>query len=93
MIRAAISSGSPLLKPKSLNGQLVRALHDVLEDKTFNFDSKLAREAHEAAVLLLDRTMKEENFSTEFLRSLQERFDKYLKHLNPSSNNRERLWQ
>ena len=58
VIPAAISSESPLLKPESLNGQLVRALHDVLEDETFNFDSKPARETREAAVLLLDWTIK-----------------------------------
>ena len=33
---------------------VVKALNEVLEDETFKFNSKVAKEAHEAAVLLLD---------------------------------------
>jgi len=38
-------------------------LHDVLEDEKFQFDARPARGAHEAAVLLLDWTTQENNFS------------------------------
>jgi len=55
----------------------VRVLHDILEDETFKFDSKPAREVCEAAVLLLDWATQEENLSvtTEFLK---EQFNKCL---------------
>jgi len=56
------------LKSEPINCQLVRALHDLLEDETFKFDSKPTRDAREAAVLLLDWATQEENLSvtTEF---------------------------
>lgn len=41
--------------------QLVKALNEVLEDETFKFNSKVAKEAREAAVLLLDWVKKAEN--------------------------------
>ena len=71
------------------------AIYNVLEDKTFKFDSKAAREAREAAVVLLDWATKDENFPTilTFLQQLQERFQGCIKYLNPSSINRDRLWQ
>ena len=59
---------SPYQKSQPVNCQLVRVLHDILEDETFKFNSKPTREACEAAVLLLDWAIQEENLSvtTEF---------------------------
>ena len=46
---------------KSTNNQLVKALHAVLEDESFKFQSKNAMEAREAAVLMLEWATRQEN--------------------------------
>ena len=77
------------------SSQLLKALHEVLEDETFQFNSRVAKEAREAAVLLLDWIRKAENqpVVTKFLQQMQSRFEESLQFLNPSSINRDRLWQ
>ena len=77
------------------DSELVRALQDVLKDETFQFDSKPAREARGAAVLLLEWSTKEENMLAvnNFLTSLHKYFDKSLQCINPCSVNRVRLWR
>ena len=62
------------------SNQLVKALHEVLEDKTFQFNSRVANEACEAAVLLLDWVKKAENQPVviKFLQQIQ-RFEESLK--------------
>ena len=79
----------------SSNEHLVTAIHNILEDETFKFDSRAAREARETAVMLLDWATKDENLPTilTFLQQLQEQFQGCIKYLNPSSINRDRLWQ
>ena len=78
------SNSLSISKSYPVNCQLVRVLHDILEDETFKFNSKPTREVGEAAVLLLDWATQEENLSvtTEFLK---ERFNKCLKHINPAA--------
>ena len=44
-----------------MNYQLVKALHAVLENESFKFQSKTAMEACEAAVLMLDWATRQEN--------------------------------
>ena len=80
---------------KSTNDQLVKALHAVLEDEGFKFQSKAAMEAREAAVLMLEWATKQENLPVQmkFLQQLQEKFKNCLKFLNPASINKIRLWQ
>ena len=77
------------------SNQLVKALNEVLKDETFKFNSKVAKEAREAAVLLLDWIKKAENLPvvTKFLQEIQNQFEESLQHLNPASINRDRLWQ
>ena len=77
------------------SNQLLKVLHEVLEDETFQFNSRVVKEAREAAVLLLDWIRKAENqpVVTKFLQQIQSRFEESLQSLNPSSINRDRLWQ
>ena len=77
------------------NDQFTKALHAVLEDESFKFQSKAAMEAREAAVSMLDWATRQENLpaQTNFLQQLQDNFKSCLKFLNPASINRIRLWQ
>ena len=71
------------------------ALCNVLEDKTFQFDSQAAKDAREAAVLLLAwiKDAKHEGLITKFLLQLKTSFDESLQCLNPVSVNRDKLWK
>jgi len=88
------SSSQPSLRVSS-NDQLVTAINNILEDETFKFQSKAAREAREAATMLLDWAITKENLPTvlKFLEQLLDRFHGCVKYLNPSSINRDRLWR
>ena len=57
--------------------------------------TRATQATRETAVSLLDWVTKEENQSAvkKILKSIQERFDKSFRYLNPSSINRERLWR
>ena len=76
------------------SNQLLKALRKVLEDETFQFKSRVAKKAREAAVLLLDWIRKADNqpVVAKFLQQIQSRFEESLQSLNPSSINRDRLW-
>ena len=67
----------------------------MLENESFKFQSKAAREARETAVSMLDWATRQENLpaQTNFLQQLQDNFKSCLKFLNPASINRTRLWQ
>ena len=73
----------------------MKALHSVLKEKTFQFNSIVCREAREAAVLLLDWVKETQNQTlvTNFLVQVQDRFKESLQCLNPASINRDRLWK
>ena len=77
------------------SNQLVRALNKVLEDETFKFNSKVAKEAREAVVLLLDWIKKAKNLPvvTKLLQEIQDQFEESLQSLNTASINRDRPWQ
>ena len=66
-------------------------LHEVLEDKTSQFNSRVVNEAREAAVLLLDWVKKAENQPVviKFLQQIQSRFEESLQSLNPASIDRD----
>ena len=57
------------------------------------FNSKVAKEAREAAVLLLDWVKKAENLPvvTKVLQEIQDKFQEILQFLNPRIN-KDRLW-
>ena len=67
------------------------ALHEVLEDKTFQFNSRVVNEAREAAVLMLDWVKKAENQPVviKFLQQIQSRFEESLQSLNLASIDRD----
>ena len=76
------------------NDQLVKALQAVLEDETFKFNSKVAVEARQAAVSLLEWVKNQDNqlSVTRFLQQLQKQFEGSLKFLTAGSVNRDRFW-
>ena len=67
----------------------------MLEDETFQFDSKAAKDARGSTVLLLAwiKDAKHEELVTKFLLQLKNSFDESLLCLNPVSVNRYKPWK